>query len=86
MKEGVQRPLDQCSGSSQSTTIRGCAQAGDLLTLQKLLQGNSSLFKYRNSHEDQGSDNYCIGTPPMVVVGVVDHVKTPRGLYSLNTV
>ena len=25
-----------------------CAQYGDLLTLQKLLQGNSSLFKYRN--------------------------------------
>ena len=27
-----------------------------------------------------------IETPPMVVVGVVGYVKTPRGLRSLNTV
>lgn len=27
-----------------------------------------------------------IETPPMIVVGVVGYVKTPRGLRSLNTV
>lgn len=27
-----------------------------------------------------------IETPPMVVVGVVGYIKTPRGLRSLNTV
>lgn len=52
---------------------------------------NGSFISFVIFHAELHKKETCeavtiIGTPPMVVVGVVGYVKTPRGLRSLSTV
>jgi large subunit ribosomal protein L3e len=57
------------------------ARAGSTHILREVEKPGSKLHK-----KETVEHVTLIETPPMVVVGIVGYIKTPRGLRSLNTI
>ncbi|PKU71067.1 60S ribosomal protein L3 [Dendrobium catenatum] len=96
--EDYQGEEEQCrtgSLSTQGTDLLGSFQGNvPLVTVEKLShsqgmiqQSPASLRLSLELHKKETCEAVTvIETPPMVIVGVVGYIKTPRGLRSLNTI
>jgi ribosomal protein L3 len=69
------------AGGAQLASPLSPCDAGSTHILREVEKPGSKLHKKETCEAVT-----LIETPPMVVVGVVGYIKTPRGLRSLNTV